>query len=115
MDKVSHYGELVEVANIAKPEILVGGLLGAMPIFLFSALATRAVGNAAFYLIQDVRDQCRENPQILPGTARPNYSRSVDMVTTAALKEMIHAARAKVMVAKMLASAIPISSFLPLR
>jgi K(+)-stimulated pyrophosphate-energized sodium pump len=89
MDEVSHYGQLLEVVNIAKPEIFVGGLLGAMLVFLFSALAIRAVGKAAFYVIKDVRDQYRENPQILQGTAKPNYGRCVDIVTAAALKQMI--------------------------
>lgn len=59
MDEVSHYGELLEAVNIAKPEIFVGALLGAMLVFLFSALAMRAVGKAAFYVIEDVRDQFR--------------------------------------------------------
>jgi K(+)-stimulated pyrophosphate-energized sodium pump len=60
-----------------------------MLIFLFSALAMRAVGKAAFYVIQEVRDQFQKNPQILEGTARPDYGRCVDIVTAGALKEMI--------------------------
>ena len=90
MDEVSHYGVLLQVVNIVKPEIFVGGLLGAMLVFLFSALAMRAVGKAAFYVIKDVRDQFRENPGILAGTVRPNYSRTVDIVTVGALKEMVY-------------------------
>jgi K(+)-stimulated pyrophosphate-energized sodium pump len=89
MDEVSHYGELLETVNIAKPEIFVGALLGATLVFLFSALAMRAVGKAAFYVIEDVRDQFRNNPGILEGTARPDYRRCVDIVTAGALKQMI--------------------------
>jgi K(+)-stimulated pyrophosphate-energized sodium pump len=89
LDEVAHYGKPVESVDIAKPEVFVGGLLGAMLVFLFSAFAIRAVGKAAYYVIQDVRDQFRENPGILEGTARPNYGRCVDIVTVGALKEMI--------------------------
>jgi K(+)-stimulated pyrophosphate-energized sodium pump len=89
LDEVAHYGSKLESVNIAKPEVFVGGLLGAMLVFLFSALAIRAVGIAAFYVIQDVRDQFRENPGILQGTVKPNYGRTVDIVTVGALKQMI--------------------------
>ncbi|MGH7846803.1 MAG: sodium-translocating pyrophosphatase [Candidatus Binatia bacterium] len=89
LDEVAHYGSKLESVNIAKPEVFVGGLLGAMLVFLFSALAIRAVGIAAFYVIQDVRDQFRENPGILQGTVKPNYGRTVDIVAVGALKQMI--------------------------
>src|SRR5438309_1670214 len=89
LDEVAHYGSKLESVNIAKPEVLVGGLLGAMLVFLFSALAIRAVGKAAYYVINEVRRQFRENPNILKGTAKPDYGRCVDIVTVGALKEMI--------------------------
>ena len=89
LDEVAHYGAKLESVNIAKPEVFVAGLLGAMLVFLFSALAIRAVGIAAYYVIQDVRDQFRENPGILQGTVKPNYGRTVDIVTVGALKQMI--------------------------
>lgn len=89
LDEVAHYGAKLAGVNIAKPEVFVGGLLGAMLVFLFSALAIRAVGIAAYYVIQDVRDQFRENPGILQGTVKPNYGRTVDIVTVGALKQMI--------------------------
>ena len=57
--------------------------------FLFSALAIRAVGKAAYYVINEVRRQFKENPGILQGTAKPDYARCVDIVTVGALKEMI--------------------------
>ncbi len=89
LDEVAHYGLKLESVNIARPEVFVGGLLGAMLVFLFSALAIRAVGKAAFYVINEVRRQFRENPGILKGTSKPDYGRCVDIVTVGALKEMI--------------------------
>jgi K(+)-stimulated pyrophosphate-energized sodium pump len=89
LDEVAHYGAKLESVNIAKPEVFVGGLLGAMLVFLFSALAIRAVGKAAYYVINEVRRQFRENPGILQGTAKPDYGRCVDIVTVGALKEMV--------------------------
>src|SRR5499427_6340404 len=89
LDEVAHYGSKLESVNIAKPEVFVGGLLGAMLVFLFSALAIRAVGKAAYYVINEVRAQFKENPGILEGTAKPNYGRCVDIVTVGALKEMV--------------------------
>src|SRR5581483_8865116 len=75
--------------DIAKVEVFVGGLLGAMLVFLFSALAIRAVGKAAYYVINEVRAQFKEKPGILKGTDEPDYARCVDIVTTGALKEMV--------------------------
>jgi K(+)-stimulated pyrophosphate-energized sodium pump len=89
LDEVAHYGSKLESVNIAKPEVFTGGLLGAMLVFLFSALAIRAVGKAAYYVINEVRRQFRENPNILKGTAKPDYARCVDIVTVGALKEMV--------------------------
>src|SRR6267378_2378637 len=89
LDEVAHYGSKLESVNIAKPEVFVGGLLGAMLVFLFSALAIRAVGKAAYYVINEVRRQFKENPNILKGTAKPDYRRCVDIVTVGALKQMI--------------------------
>ena len=89
LDEVEHYGAKLEAVNIAKPEVFVGALLGAMLVFLFSALAIRAVGKAAYYVINEVRRQFKENPGILKGTSKPDYGRCVDIVTVGALKEMV--------------------------
>ena len=89
LDEVAHYGHPLEVVNIAKPEVFVGGLLGAMLVFLFSSFAIRAVGKAAYYVINEVRRQFKENPGILQGTVKPDYRRCVDIVTVGALKQMI--------------------------
>jgi K(+)-stimulated pyrophosphate-energized sodium pump len=89
LDEVAHYGTKLESVNIAKPEVFVGGLIGATLVFLFSALAIRAVGKAAYYVINEVRRQFRENPGILQGTVKPDYARCVDIVTLGALKQMV--------------------------
>ena len=89
LDEVRNYGLNLTSVDIAKPAVFVGGLLGAMLVFVFSALAIRAVGRAAYYVINDVRAQFKENPGILAGTVKPNYARCVDIVTKGALKEMI--------------------------
>jgi K(+)-stimulated pyrophosphate-energized sodium pump len=90
LDEVKNYnGSFSGVVDIARPEIFTGGLVGAMSVFLFAALAIRAVGKAANHVISDVRAQFREKPGILRGTQEPDYGRTVDIVTKAALKEMI--------------------------
>ncbi|MCX6706664.1 MAG: sodium/proton-translocating pyrophosphatase, partial [Candidatus Woesearchaeota archaeon] len=89
LDEVRNYGFDLTAVNIAKPEVFVGALLGGMLVFLFSALAIRAVGKAAYYVISDVRAQFKEKPGILKGTQKPDYGRTVDIVTKGALKEMI--------------------------
>ena len=75
--------------NLAEIPVFVGALLGAMLVYLFSSLAIKAVGRTAQKVVQDVRDQFRENPGIMEGTSKPNYARCVHIVTGAALKEMV--------------------------
>ncbi len=75
--------------NLAQIPVFVGALLGAMLTLLFSSLAIKAVGRTAQKVVQDVRDQFREDPGIMAGTSKPNYGRCVSIVTTAALKEMV--------------------------
>lgn len=89
MDEVRNYGVNLISVDIAKPEVFVGGLLGATLVFLFSSFAIKAVGKAAYYVINDVRAQFKEKPGILAGTEKPDYARSVDIVTRGALKEMV--------------------------
>ncbi|OGJ42377.1 sodium-translocating pyrophosphatase [Candidatus Peregrinibacteria bacterium RIFCSPLOWO2_01_FULL_39_12] len=79
----------IESIDLAKPMVFVGGLLGAVLIFVFSAYAIRAVSRAAYYIINDVRDQFKNHPGIMQGTEKPNYARCVDICTKGALKEMV--------------------------
>jgi H(+)-translocating pyrophosphatase len=75
--------------DLAKPVVFVGAALGGMLVFLFTALAIRAVGKAAYYVINDVRQQFKEKPGILKGTEQPDYGRTVDIVTKGALRQMV--------------------------
>ena len=75
--------------DIGRVPVFIGGLIGAALVFLFSALAIKAVGRAAQCVIEEVRRQFRENPGIMQGTADPDYRKCVDIVTVGALKSMV--------------------------
>jgi len=68
---------------------LVGLLLGSMLPFLFSAFTMKAVGRAAFSIVNEVRRQFKEIPGLMEGTAQPEYAKCVDIATRGALREMI--------------------------
>jgi K(+)-stimulated pyrophosphate-energized sodium pump len=75
--------------DLTKIPVFLGGMIGAMLIFLFSSLAIRAVGKAAQAIIEEVRRQFREHPGIMAGTEMPDYGKAVDIATTSALKQMV--------------------------
>ena len=75
--------------NINSTDIIIGLLLGGILPFLFSALTMRAVGNAAFAMVEEVRRQFREIPGIMEGTAKPDAARCVAISTDGALKQMV--------------------------
>jgi K(+)-stimulated pyrophosphate-energized sodium pump len=75
--------------TLANPYVIVGLLLGALLPYLFGALGMTAVGRAGGAVVEEVRGQFRDNPGIMLGTSRPNYARTVDLVTKAAIREMI--------------------------
>jgi len=98
MDEVVQYAGLdlgvPFKVDISKPVVFVGGMLGAMLVFLFSALAIRAVGRAAQSIIEEVRRQYAKLPRVhdmiqFPADFKPDYGTCVDIVTKSALRRMI--------------------------
>ncbi len=75
--------------DLAQPDVFVGALLGAMLVFLFASLAIRAVGKAAYKMINEVRRQFKEIPGIMERTAKPDYAKCVDIATKGALRAMV--------------------------
>src|SRR5215475_12248018 len=89
LDELKNYGAELTSVNLSKPEVFIGALIGAMLVFFFSGLAIKAVGKAAYVVITDVRAQFKEHPGIMQGTEKPDYGRTVDIVTRGALRQMI--------------------------
>ncbi len=79
----------LETINIADPKVMGGLLFGAMLPFLFSSMAMKAVGKAAFEMIEEVRRQFKSIPGLMEGEATADFTKCVDISTKAAIREMI--------------------------
>ena len=89
IQKTGNLAFVFSKVDLSKPPVFVASLVGAALVLLFSSFAIQAVGKSAYAVIEEVRRQFKADPGIMLGTSKPDYGACVDMVTKAALREMV--------------------------
>lgn len=89
VDLGEFFGDVAVNFSLSNPYVIVGLLLGALLPYMFGGMAMTAVGRTAQAVAQDIRAQFKENPGIADRSVRPNYARTVGLVTAGAIREMI--------------------------
>ena len=88
-DLAEYFGNVTVDFSLSNPYVIVGLFIGAMLPYLFAAMGMTAVGRAGSAVVEEVRAQFKENPGIMKGTSKPDYARSVDLLTKSAIREMV--------------------------